>query len=123
AASAGIPCAVILPRGKISPAQLVQPLACGAKVLALDTDFDGCMAIVQRLAAEGHVYLANSMNSLRLEGQKTVAIEMVQQFDWEVPDVVIIPGGNLGNVSALGAGFDMMDALGIITKRPRIVVA
>ena len=81
------------------------------------------MAIVQRLAAEEGVYLANSMNSLRLEGQKTVAIEIVQQFDWEVPDVVIIPGGNLGNVSALGAGFDMMEALGLTTKRPRIVVA
>ena len=63
------------------------------------------------------------MNSLRLEGQKTVAIEIVQQFDWEVPDVVIIPGGNLGNVSALGAGFDMMIDLGVISKRPRIVVA
>jgi threonine synthase len=123
AAAAGIPALVILPRGKVTTAQLVQPLANGATVLSLDTDFDGCMAIVQRLAAEGRVYLANSMNSLRLEGQKTVAIEVVQQFDWQVPDVVIIPGGNLGNVSALGAGFDMMEALGITTKRPRIVVA
>ena len=59
------------------------------------------------------------MNSLRLEGQKTVAIEIVQQFDWQVPDVVIIPGGNLGNVSALGAGFDMMRALGLITQARR----
>jgi threonine synthase len=63
------------------------------------------------------------MNSLRLEGQKTVSIEIVQQFDWEVPDVVIIPGGNLGNVSALGAGFDMMMELGVIDRRPRLVVA
>ena len=102
AAAAGIPAIVILPRGKVTTAQLVQPLANGATVLSLDTDFDGCMAIVQRLAGEGRVYLANSMNSLRLEGQKTVAIEIVQQFDWQVPDVVIIPGGNLGNVSALG---------------------
>ena len=112
AAAAGIPAIVILPRGKVSTAQLVQPLANGALVLSLDTDFDGCMAIVQRLAAEEGVYLANSMNSLRLEGQKTVAIEIVQQFDWQVPDVVIIPGGNLGNVSALGAGFDLMETLG-----------
>jgi threonine synthase len=81
------------------------------------------MAIVQRLAQEDGIYLANSMNSLRLEGQKTVGIEIVQQFDWEVPDWVIIPGGNLGNVSALGAGFDMMFALGLISKRPRICVA
>jgi threonine synthase len=123
AAAAGIPAVVILPRARVSPAQLVQPLANGALVLALDTDFDGCMTIVQKLAAEEGVYLANSMNSLRLEGQKTLAIEIVQQFDWEVPDVVIIPGGNLGNVSAIGAGFDMMMELGLIARRPRIVVA
>ena len=122
-AAAGIPAIVILPRGKVSDAQLLQPLANGATVLALDTDFDGCMAIVQRLAAEERIYLANSMNSLRLEGQKTVAIEIAQQFDWELPDVLIIPGGNLGNVSALGAGLDMMEALGLTQKRPRIVVA
>ena len=123
AAAGGIPAIVILPRGKVSTTQLVQPLANGATVLALDTDFDGCMAIVQRLATEEGIYLANSMNSLRLEGQKTVSIEIVQQFDWEVPDVIIVPGGNLGNVSALGAGFDMMTQLGLTTKRPRIVVA
>ena len=123
AAAGGIPAIVILPRGKVSTAQLVQPLSNGATVLALDTDFDGCMAIVKRLATEAGIYLANSMNSVRLEGQKTVSIEIVQQFDWEVPDVVIIPGGNLGNVSALGAGFDMMEALGVASKRPRIVVA
>jgi threonine synthase len=123
AAAAGIPAIVFLPRGLITPAQLVQPLANGAKVLALDTDFDGCMKIVQRLVQEEGVYLANSMNSLRIEGQKTISVEIVQQFDWQVPDVIIIPGGNLGNVSALGAGFDMMLGLGLITKRPRIVVA
>jgi threonine synthase len=122
-AAVGIPAIVILPKGKVSVAQLLQPLANGAKVLSLDTDFDGCMRIVQQLANEGLVYLANSMNSLRLEGQKTVALEIVQQWDWTVPDVVVIPGGNLGNVSALGAGFDMMRELGIITKAPRIVVA
>jgi threonine synthase len=122
-AAAGLRAIVLLPRGKVTTAQLVQPLANGALVLALDTDFDGCMAIVQRLAAEEGVYLANSMNSLRLEGQKTVSIEIVQQFDWQVPDVVIIPGGNLGNVSALGAGFDLMESLGLTTKRPKIVVA
>ena len=114
----------ILPRGKVSTAQLVQPLANGALVLAIDTDFDGCMAIVQALAEEEGVYLANSMNSLRLEGQKTVAIEIVQQFDWEVPDWVVIPGGNLGNVSALGAGFDDdARARASSTKLPRICVA
>jgi threonine synthase len=123
AAAASIPAIVILPRGKVSIAQLVQPLANGALVLSVDTDFDGCMALVQRLVQEEGVYLANSMNSLRVEGQKTVSIEIVQQWDWEVPDVIIIPGGNLGNVSALGAGFDLMEAVGITVKRPRIVVA
>ena len=123
AAAAGIPAIVLLPRGKVSVAQLLQPIANGALVLSLDTDFDGCMAIVQRLAAEEGVYLANSMNSLRLEGQKTLSIEIVQQFDWEVPDVVIVPGGNLGNVSAIGAGFELMLQLGLIARRPRLVVA
>lgn len=122
-AAAGLRAVVLLPAGKITTAQLVQPIAHGATVLALDTDFDGCMALVQRLAEEPGVYLANSMNSLRLEGQKTVAVEIVQQFDWEAPDWVFIPGGNLGNVSALGAGFDMMIELGLLSKRPRICVA
>lgn len=122
-AAAGLPVVVLLPRGKISTAQLVQPLAHGALVLGLDTDFDGCMAIVKRLAAEGIVYLANSMNPLRLEGQKTVGIEIVQQFGWEVPDWVILPSGNLGNASALYMGFRMMQELGVVERMPRLVVA
>jgi threonine synthase len=123
AAAAGLNAIVILPRGKISTAQLVQPLSNGAVVLAVDTDFDGCMRLVEQLTEADQVYLANSMNSLRLEGQKTVAIEIVQQFDWHVPDWVVIPGGNLGNVSALGAGFSMLKALGLTAKLPRICVA
>jgi threonine synthase len=123
AAASGIRAVVILPRGKISTAQLVQPLAMGALVLAIDTDFDGCMRLVQELASREGVYLANSMNSLRLEGQKTVAIEIAQQLGWRVPDWVVIPGGNLGNVSALGAGFEMLHALGLVDRRPRICVA
>ena len=121
--AAGIPAVVLLPKDKVSPAQLVQPLANGALVLSLDTDFDGCMALVQEITKERTVYLANSMNSLRIEGQKTVGIELVQQFDWEVPDWIIIPGGNLGNVSALGKGFLLMRELGLIRKLPRIAVA
>jgi threonine synthase len=122
-AVAGIRSVVLLPKGQVSTAQLVQPLANGSLVLALDTDFDGCMAVVQQLAQEPGIYLANSMNSLRLEGQKTIAVEIVQQFDWEVPDWVVIPGGNLGNVSALGAGFLMLYELGLIRTLPRIAVA
>jgi threonine synthase len=122
-AAAGIQSIVILPKGKISTAQLVQPLANGALVLSLDTDFDGCMRVVQEITEDQTIYLANSMNSLRIEGQKTVGIEIVQQFDWQVPDVIIIPGGNLGNVSALGSGLLMMRDLGLIQRLPRIVVA
>lgn len=122
-AAAGIPSIVFLPRGKVSIGQLVQPIANGAIVLALDTDFDGCMKIVQQVTQDKTIYLANSLNSLRIEGQKTVGIEIVQQFDWEVPDVIIIPGGNLGNVSALGKGFLMMQELGLIDHLPRIVCA
>jgi threonine synthase len=122
-AAAGLPVVVLLPRGKVSTAQLVQPIASGSLVLALDTDFDGCMAIVQRLAQEGVVYLANSMNALRLEGQKTVAIEIVQQFDWTCPDWIVLPSGNLGNAYALYAGFRMLKELGLIERFPRLVVA
>jgi len=123
AAAADIPAVVILPRGKISTAQLVQPLACGARVIAVDTDFDGCMEMVRKLTEGGSVYLANSMNSLRIEGQKTVAFEIAQQLGWRVPDWVVIPGGNLGNVSALYAGFRMLTELGLIESTPRICVA
>jgi threonine synthase len=123
AAAAGVPAVVLLPRGKISTAQLVQPLANGALVVSIDTDFDGCMRLVQQLAEGDGLYLANSMNSIRIEGQKTVAIEIVQQLDWSVPDWIIIPGGNLGNVSALGAGLDLLRAAGLISRVPRLCVA
>ncbi|ODS31053.1 MAG: threonine synthase [Candidatus Scalindua rubra] len=120
-AAAGIPAIVFLPKDKVSTAQLIQPIANGALTLSLDTDFDGCMEIVREICSENNIYLANSMNSLRIEGQKTVSIELVQQLDWKVPDVIIIPGGNLGNVSALGKGFLLMKDIGIINKLPRIV--
>jgi threonine synthase len=81
------------------------------------------MKIVQEVTQDDTIYLANSMNSLRIEGQKTISFEICQQFGWEVPDVIIIPGGNLGNVSALGKGFLLMERLGMISRRPRIVVA
>ena len=121
-AAAGIQSIVLLPKGKVSVAQLIQPIANDALVLSLDTDFDGCMRVVEEITKDESIYLANSMNSLRIEGQKTVGIEIVQQFDWQIPDVIIIPGGNLGNVSALGNGLLMMRDLGLITRLPRIVV-
>ncbi|HHT9106375.1 MAG TPA: threonine synthase [Candidatus Wujingus californicus] len=122
-AAAGIPAIVFLPKNKVSNAQLIQPIANGALTLSIDTDFDGCMKLVKEVCTKNNIYLANSMNSLRIEGQKTISIEMVQQFDWEVPDVVIVPGGNLGNTAALGKGFLMMKDVGMIDKLPRIVCA
>eukprot|EP00983_Pelagomonas_calceolata_P053758 1143418-Pelagomonas_calceolata.AAC.3 len=110
AASAGN---LLLIFDKISMAQLVQPIANGALVLSIDTDFDGCMKLIRQVTAETPIYLANSMNSLRLEGQKTAAIEILQQFDWQVPDWVIIPGGNLGNIYAFYKGFKMARDLGL----------
>jgi len=122
-AAAGIQAVVFLPKNKVSIPQLIQPLSNGAITLSLDTDFDGCMRLVREVCGKNDIYLANSMNSLRIEGQKTVSIEIVQQLDWEAPDWVIIPGGNLGNMAALGKGFLLMEELGIINKRPRLACA
>lgn len=123
AAYAGIPAVIFLPAGKVSTAQLIQPVSNGAHVLALDTDFDGCMKIVKEVTQDDSIYLANSMNSLRIEGQKTVGIEIVRQFNWEVPDWIVIPVGNLGNISALHKGFQLMMDLGMIDRMPRLVAA
>ena len=123
AAAAGIPAIIFLPAGKVSTAQLIQPVANGAHVLALDTDFDGCMRIVREVTQDNTLYLANSMNSVRVEGQKTVAVEIVRQFDWELPDWIVIPVGNLGNISALYKGLKLLKDLGLITRLPRLVAA
>jgi threonine synthase len=123
AAVAGIPAIVFLPRGKISTAQLIQPIANGARVLALDTDFDGCMRIVQEVTRDNTIYLANSMNSLRVEGQKTVGVEIVQQLGWQVPDWIVLPSGNLGNISALARGLALARELGVIDRLPRLAAA
>jgi len=122
-AAAGIPSIVFLPANKISTAQLIQPVSNGALVLSIDSDFDGCMKLIREITAELPIYLANSLNSLRLEGQKTAAIEILQQFNWEVPDWVIVPGGNLGNIYAFYKGFKMCKELGLVEKVPRLVCA
>ncbi|MCX6027900.1 MAG: threonine synthase [Chloroflexi bacterium] len=123
AAAAGIPAIVFLPRGKITTAQLIQPISHGARVLALDTDFDGCMKIVKEVTQDNTIYLANSMNSLRVEGQKTVGVEIIQQLGWQVPDWIVLPSGNLGNVSALAKGLALAHELGVIDRVPRLVAA
>jgi threonine synthase len=122
-ALADIPAVVFLPANKISVAQLVQPIANGATVLSLDTDFDGCMQLIKQVVEAHPIYLANSMNSLRIEGQKTVAIEIAQDLGWEAPEWVVVPGGNLGNIYAIGKGFQLMKALGVIDRLPRLVCA
>src|SRR5689334_2293399 len=122
-AAAGIPSIVLLPKDKVSIAQLIQPIANNAITISVDTDFDGCMQIVQEITKDRSIYLANSMNSLRVEGQKTISFEIMQQMGWQVPDFVVVPGGNLGNVSAIGGGFLLMRDLGMIDRLPRLVCA
>jgi threonine synthase len=123
AARAGVPALVFLPAGKLSDEQLTQPISSFAITCALDTDFDGCMALVAAFCERHGVYLANSMNPLRIEGQKTLAFELAQQLGWQVPDWVVVPGGNLGHTTAIGRGFELLLALGLIAKLPRLCVA
>lgn len=124
AAAAGIPAVVFLPRDKVSLAQLIQPISNGALTLSLDTDFDGCMEIVQKITrSDPSIYLANSMNPLRVEGQKTIAFEILEQMNWDAPDFVVVPGGNLGNISAIGSGFLLARDLGLTRDVPRLVCA
>jgi threonine synthase len=122
-AAAGLPAIVFLPKDKISIAQLIQPIANNAITLSIDCDFDGCMKIVQAITKDKSIYLANSMNSLRVEGQKTISFEIVQQLNWQIPDFVVVPGGNLGNISAIGGGFMLMLEMGLIRRLPRLICA
>lgn len=122
-ARAGLPVVVLLPNGKVSPAQLLQPLAYGARVVELDGDFDACMRVVRELGAREGILLANSKNPLRLLGQATVAFEIARDLGWRAPEVVVVPSGNLGNVAALHAGFSLLRALGLVERLPRLVAA
>ncbi len=122
-ARAGLPVVVLLPRGKVSPAQLLQPLAHGARVVELDGDFDACMRVVRALGERPGILLANSKNPLRLLGQATVAYEIARDLGWRAPDVVVVPSGNLGNVAALHAGFSLLRALKLTDRLPRLVAA
>jgi threonine synthase len=123
AARAGIPAIVFLPADKVSDEQLVQPLSNFATTCALATDFDGCMRLVAEFCERHGVYLANSMNPLRIEGQKTLAIEIFAQLGWRVPDWVIVPSGNLGHITAIGRGFKLLRAIGLADRLPRLVAA
>ncbi len=120
AAAAEIPAIVLLPHEKVSAEQLAQPISYGARVLALETDFDGCMALVSELTERGEIYLLNSMNPFRIEGQKAIGIETVEELAWTVPDWFVLPVGNAGNISALAKGLFELHALGLIDRLPRI---
>ena len=122
AARAGLQSAVLLPRGQISAGKLAQSLDYGALVCEIDGNFDDCMRLIQELGNDPSIYVANSINPFRIEGQKTVAFEMMEQCLWKVPDHVVVPGGNMGNSTALGKGFQELLDLGMIDRLPKLSV-
>lgn len=122
AARAGMRCLVLIPDGKIAWGKLSQAMDYGAVTCQLKTDFDGCVKVLNQTVKEASIYLLNSVNPYRLEGQKTPAFEIAEAFDWNVPDHLIVPGGNLANSSALGKGFREMRELGLVARMPRISV-
>ena len=122
AAVAGLPSVVFIPEGKISAAKLAQTTAYGAKLLQVRGDFDAAMTLVRSASERYGLYLLNSLNPFRLEGQKTIFLEALQQRRWQPPDWIVLPGGNLGNVSALGKAIREAHAAGLISDVPRVAV-
>jgi threonine synthase len=122
AARAGLRSLVLIPEGKIAWGKLSQAMDYGAVTCQLPVDFDGCLRLLTEVIRQAPIYLLNSVNPYRLEGQKTPAFEIAEAFEWDVPTHVIVPGGNLGNSSALGKGFRELHELGVIARLPRISV-
>ncbi len=122
AARADLMCAILVPGGQVSHAKLAQALDYGAKVFEIEGNFDTCMKQIRELAEDESVYLVNSINPFRIEGQKTVAFELAEQLEWRVPDHLVVPGGNLGNSSAFGKGFRELLDSGLIETQPKITV-
>jgi len=122
AARAGMKAVVFVPFGKISTAKLAQSLEFGAVVIEMGDNFDQAFRMLRELTDELGLYLVNSLNPFRLEGQKTIFFEILEQRDWRVPDYLVLAGGNLGNVSAVGKGLQELRQLGLIDKLPRLVV-
>jgi threonine synthase len=122
AARAGLNSLVLIPDGKIAWGKLSQAMDYGALTCQLKADFDGCLRVLTEIVKQAPIYLLNSVNPYRLEGQKTPAFEIAEAFDWNVPDHMIVPGGNLGNSSALGKGFRELRELGLVARLPRISV-
>ena len=122
AARGGLRSLVLVPEGKISWSKLSQALDYGAVTCQLRTDFDGCLRLLQELVLRAPVYQLNSINPFRLEGQKTLAIELLEQLDWQPPDHIIVPGGNLGNSSAIGKALLEMHDLDLISRLPKLSI-
>ena len=122
AARAELQCAIIVPAGQVSHAKLAQALDYGARVVEIDGNFDASMHVIRELAEDESIYLVNSINPFRIEGQKTVAFELAEQLGWRVPDHLVLPGGNLGNSSAFGKGFRELLSSGLTTRQPKITV-
>jgi threonine synthase len=122
AARGGMRSLVLVPEGKISWSKLSQALDYGALTLQLRTDFDGCLRLLQELVQRAPIYQLNSINPFRIEGQKTAALELLEQLDWHPPDHIIVPGGNLGNSSAIGKALLEMHDIGLIARLPKLSV-
>jgi threonine synthase len=121
AAQAGIPGLVFVPAGKIALGKLAQTLAYGARTLLVRGDFDACLRLVQEASRQLGIYLVNSINPWRVEGQKTIVLELLQQCGWDAPDFIVLPAGNLGNTAAFGKALREAQALGLIARMPRLV--
>ena len=122
AARAGLQAAVLLPRGQISAGKLAQSLDYGALVCEIDGNFDDCMRLIQEVGDDPSIYVVNSINPFRIEGQKTIAFEIMEQCRWQAPDHVVVPGGNMGNGTALGKGFQELLDLRLIKRLPKLSV-
>jgi threonine synthase len=122
AARAGLRALVFIPADQVAYGKLAQALEYGATVVEIEGNFDDAMRIVREIAEETEIYLLNSINPFRLEGQKTIAIELIEQCGWQPPDWIVLPGGNLGNSSAFGKAIDELAELGFITRLPRLAV-
>ncbi|HET8648652.1 MAG TPA: threonine synthase, partial [Gemmatimonadales bacterium] len=121
AAQAGLPALVFVPAGQVAMGKLAQTLAYGARTLLVHGDFDACLRLLEESSQELGVYLLNSINPFRLEGQKTIVLELLQQFGWDPPDWLVVPAGNLGNTAAFGKALREARAWGLIDRTPRLV--
>ncbi len=122
ASAAGLQPVIFIPHGNISYGKLAQALEYGAKTFQVEANFDQILALVRVLAEKLGIYLLNSINPFRIEGQKTIVVEMMDQRDWRVPDWIVLPGGNLGNTSAFGKALREMKELGLIDRLPKLAV-